>query len=158
DPHQPPMGYQRGGRVSPHRRRPLKSREMTVLQTRCPACGRALSLPENMLGQDVRCPICHQVFPAAEQTGPPPAAVHPQAASPAPRFAREEPPPRPRPPARPEAYEEYGEEGYDRRVRYDSRARAAAAVWMLLAGIIDLLVLLVFYVFIFTVERRPPPA
>jgi uncharacterized Zn finger protein (UPF0148 family) len=129
---------------------------MTVLQTHCPACGRALSLPENMLGQQVRCPICNHVFPAAEQTGPPPAAVQPQAAPSAPRFDREEPPPRPRTPARPEAYEEYGEEGYGRRARYAARARAAAAVWMLVAGILDLLVLLVFYVFIFTVDGRPP--
>ena len=69
---------------------------MTVLQTHCPACGRALSLPESMLGQQVRCPICNHVFPAAEQTAPPPAAVQPNASPSAPRFDREEPPARPR--------------------------------------------------------------
>src|SRR5438445_1284552 len=130
---------------------------MTVLQTHCPACGRALSLPESMLGQQVRCPICNHVFPAAEQTAPPPAAVQPNASPSAPRFDREEPPARPRPPVRPGAYEEYGEASYSGRGRPAARARGAAAVWMLLAGIIDLLVLLVFYVFVFTVERRPPP-
>jgi hypothetical protein len=129
---------------------------MTLLQTRCPACGRALSLPESILGQDVRCPICNHVFPAAEQTAPP-AAVRPAAAPAAGRFDHDEPPPRPRPSARPGGYADYGEWGDDGTSRYAARARGAAAVWMLIAGILDLLVLLVFYVFVFTVERRPPP-
>jgi hypothetical protein len=111
-----------------------------------------------MLGQQVRCPICNHVFPAAEQAAPPPAAVQANPAPAAPRFDREEPPPHPRAPTRSGAYDEYGEESYRGRSRYASRARTAATVWMLLAGIFDLLALLVFYVFIFTVDRRPPPA
>ena len=40
-------------------------------QVSCPSCTRALSLPETMLGQQVRCPLCNNIFQVA---GAPPAA------------------------------------------------------------------------------------
>ena len=41
-----------------------------MLQTSCPSCQRSLSLPESMLGQQVRGPVCHTVFEAAERSAP----------------------------------------------------------------------------------------
>jgi hypothetical protein len=36
----------------------------------CPECGRALRLPEDLFGQEVRCPACQTTF-VAERPGPP---------------------------------------------------------------------------------------
>lgn len=126
-------------------------REATVLQTSCPSCDRALSLPETMLGQQVRCPICSHVFEAAERT------PRPQSAQPA-AYRTPAPADEDGPPARPRSYREYSDRDYDDDgPLVASPQRASAAVWMLIAGVADTLVLLVFYVFVFTVDHRPPP-
>jgi hypothetical protein len=36
----------------------------------CPECGRALRLPEDLIGQEVRCPSCQAIF-VAERPAPP---------------------------------------------------------------------------------------
>src|SRR5262245_16935876 len=64
-------------------------------QVNCPSCSRALSVPDNMLGMQVRCPICNHIF----QAGAPGAAPGPQ-----PGYAAHPPAPQPPPPAPPPEY------------------------------------------------------
>jgi hypothetical protein len=125
-------------------------------------------MPEDMAGKQVRCPLCSHVFqvsgpgPAPSQPGPPPPPARGE-------YDYDQPGPRSGPPSRPGGYDErrggydeprgYDEArgGYDSYSPYQAAGRNSAAVWLLIAGILDLLVLLIFYVFVFTVDRRPPP-
>src|SRR5262245_44196076 len=58
------------------------------IQVTCPACGRTLRVPDNLLGQRVKCPSCFEQFAAASGPTPPP------------------PPTEPSPPTRPDSYRE----------------------------------------------------
>jgi hypothetical protein len=40
-------------------------------QTTCPSCGRALRVPDHLIGQNVKCPGCQTTF-RVEEEGPPP--------------------------------------------------------------------------------------
>ncbi len=132
-----------------------------MLQTQCPSCSRALSLPETMIGQQVRCPICNNVFQPAGETAPPPAAVQPppssRPAAPSPERRSDDEPPSGRsyPSSRRREYDD--DEQRDAYAPRQADGRGSAAVWLLIAGILDVVVLLAFYVFLFTVDRRPPP-
>jgi hypothetical protein len=70
----------------------------------CPdeTCRRQLRVPDDLLGQSVKCPKCGKVFTAHEEAPPPP--------SPAPR--EHEPPPADRPASRDRLHEDY-EDDYD---------------------------------------------
>jgi hypothetical protein len=119
-----------------------------MLQITCPSCNRALSLPETMQGQQVQCPLCRNEFRAGGN-GPPPV---PAAADP---YGREGgyPPPR--------SWDRDDREAYPPYEPTDpaARSRSSAAVWLMISGIVDVLVLLVFYLLLFTADRgrsRPP--
>src|SRR5690242_12268030 len=103
-------------------------------EIQCPSCTRALSMPEEMAGKQVRCPLCSHVFQVA---GPGEAAPQP-AAPPAPaRPGYGEPAPSPRPPGRGPDYDDYGRGGYDAYNPYAAGARGGAALWLLISGILD---------------------
>ncbi len=126
-----------------------------MLQIPCPSCRRFLNLPEAVLGQEVRCPVCQSTFQATEQpaaTPRPPAAPAPP---PAPRYDYD--PPRSRAPARPRDYRDHDEPDFEDARPIDPVARNGAFVWMLIAAIVDLLVLPIFYLFLYTVDPMPPP-
>ncbi len=113
-------------------------------QVNCPACSRALSVPDNMIGMQVRCPMCSHVFQAGAPAGAPaPTAAYqppqppPQRPAPPPGYDR--PPPRQSGPV-PPPDEDYGRDQWGERGHGDSRARAVAggaAGWMLAAAIVD---------------------
>ena len=42
------------------------------IQTTCPSCGKALRVPDDLLGKNVKCPSCQTQFVAAADTGSPP--------------------------------------------------------------------------------------
>src|SRR5262245_52287145 len=42
------------------------------IQVTCPACGRTLRVPDNLLGERVKCPSCFEQFTAASGPTPPP--------------------------------------------------------------------------------------
>jgi hypothetical protein len=114
-----------------------------------------------MVGQQVRCPICSHVFEAAERSSRPPqdqpAPYRPPAPAGEPGPAEYDSPRR-RPPTRSQDYDDYPDRDYDDAGPFvGSPRRTGAAVWMLIAGILDTLVLLMFYVFVFTVDPYPPP-
>ncbi len=133
-------------------------------QVNCPSCSRALNVPDSMVGQQVRCPLCNHVFQASGQPAPP--------SSPGYTPPAERPPPAgddynrpggwapPRAPARSRPYDDYDDRGYGGDVPPPLTADrpAGAAVWLIVAGVLDLLVLVAFFVFLFTVDNRPPPA
>lgn len=129
-------------------------------QVTCPSCNQALNLPDQMVGKHVRCPLCNNTFHATGQSGPEPAG-EPAPARYAPPRDRDDPYEYDRPPARPPArrdYDDYGEGEYRRSDGpINVGRRTSAAIWMIVAGVADLMVLIAFYVFIFTVDRRPPP-
>lgn len=50
----------------------------------CPACNRKLNLPDNLLGQQVRCPTCSETF-RGDASPPLPAPTPPPAPAPAPQ-------------------------------------------------------------------------
>jgi LSD1 subclass zinc finger protein len=140
-----------------------------MLQITCPSCNRPLSLPESMQGKQVRCPLCSKEFQAGGNGSPP--APAPAAAP----YDRDDPGDRPYPPPRRRDYDDRRPGDYDRHPGgYDdreaepdeaagpaARARASASVWFLISGILDALLLLAFYLFVFTVDRninrRGPP-
>lgn len=41
----------------------------------CPSCNRRLRLPDSLIGQPVRCPLCHSTFPAQTLATPPPPPI-----------------------------------------------------------------------------------
>jgi LSD1 subclass zinc finger protein len=123
-----------------------------LLQIPCPSCRRSLNLPEAILGQEVRCPVCQSTFQATEQSAPPPAPPEP---APPPSRRYDDPIP-PRAPARRRSYDDYGDPEFENPVPLNTGARNSAFVWMLIAAIVDLLVLPLFYIFLYTVEPIPP--
>jgi hypothetical protein len=57
-----------------------------MLQIQCPACGRALELPETMTGQQVRCPLCQNVFRVGGAAAPAVQPMHPTPGAPGAEF------------------------------------------------------------------------
>jgi predicted Zn finger-like uncharacterized protein len=53
------------------------------IQINCPSCSRALRVPDELLGKDVKCPTCGTTFTASAE-GPAPAPVAEQPLSPPP--------------------------------------------------------------------------
>jgi hypothetical protein len=126
-----------------------------MLEIQCPSCNRALSMPEEMVGKQVRCPLCSHVFQVAGQGAPAPQpSSGPPPGGP---YDYERPAPRPRPSDRAPDYDDYRGGRDDSYSPHAAGVRNGAAIWLLISGILDLLVLFAFYVFVFTVERRPPP-
>ena len=41
------------------------------IQISCPACGRALRVPDELIGKPVKCPSCYQQFTGSVDTRPP---------------------------------------------------------------------------------------
>lgn len=72
------------------------------IQLACPSCGRALRVPDALLGKAVKCPSCEATFDAAA-AAPPPDAIREPAAAPVQRRSEFSSPadpdvaPRPRP-------------------------------------------------------------
>jgi hypothetical protein len=66
------------------------------IQISCPSCGRALRVPDTLLGQNVKCPSCEATFDAAI-AGPPSDAIRDPVAAPVRRRDDDEPAARPRP-------------------------------------------------------------
>src|SRR6266542_1504591 len=131
-------------------------------QVNCPACSRALNVPDSMIGQQVRCPLCNHIFQAAGQPAPPPPTPN---YSPAPSRgpAAEDDYDRrgrwsSRSPSRSQPYDDYEDRGPGAMVPLTRDRGTGAAVWLIVAGALDLLVLLAFFAFLFTVDGRPPPA
>lgn len=69
---------------------------MATIEFQCPECGAALQVPEEVIGQDVECPACHETFETvsaeeaveqASDTGPQDEA----ASAPAPRRGKKKP-------------------------------------------------------------------
>src|SRR5262245_40492516 len=112
-----------------------------MLQITCPSCNRALSLPESMQGKQVRCPLCSNEFQAGGN-GPPPPAAAPYDREP--EYDRGYPPPRRR---------DYDDRDYEP-ARGPSAAGTSACVWLMISGILDVLLLLAFYLFLFTIDRN----
>ncbi|MCI0463784.1 MAG: hypothetical protein L0Z62_43170 [Gemmataceae bacterium] len=132
-------------------------------QVNCPSCSRALNVPDTMLGQQVRCPLCNHVFQASGQPGPAssPGYAPPPERQPAPPDDYNRPggwaPPRP--PSRSRPPDDYNDRGYeDMPPPLTANRPPGAAIWLVIAGVLDLLVLIAFFAFIFTVDNRPPPA
>jgi hypothetical protein len=63
---------------------------MQTLTITCPACGRPLRVPENLLGQMVKCPSCMHTFAAPDSLEEVPTPRRPEPER------QPEPPPRPR--------------------------------------------------------------
>src|SRR5262245_37497475 len=42
------------------------------IQIACPSCNRQLKVPDNLIGQHVKCPGCENTFAAAVEEAPPP--------------------------------------------------------------------------------------
>jgi hypothetical protein len=57
-----------------------------MLQIQCPVCARALNVPETMSGQQVRCPLCQNVFGVDGPAAPPALPVHSPTGAPAADF------------------------------------------------------------------------
>jgi predicted Zn finger-like uncharacterized protein len=57
------------------------------ITTSCPSCSRALRVPDDLLGKNVKCPTCGTTFLAAGESAPPPAEEEPPAPAPARRPA-----------------------------------------------------------------------
>ena len=62
------------------------------IQTTCPSCGRALRVPDDLIGKNVKCPGCQTTFLAADEDAP--ASPRPPGPEDAYR-ATQAPPPRP---------------------------------------------------------------
>lgn len=94
----------------------------------CPSCRRTLRVPEELLGQSVKCPSCSHVFTApdiAEEKAPPSEAIYPD----------EPPPPSRRRPV--EEYEEDDDYAPPRRRGREKPGKALAiAIMMLIGGIL----------------------
>lgn len=58
-----------------------------AITTSCPSCSRALRVPDDLLGKNVKCPTCGTTFLAAAESAPPPAEEEPPAPAPARRPA-----------------------------------------------------------------------
>jgi hypothetical protein len=93
--------------------------------TTCPSCNRQLNVPDNLAGQQVRCPLCQAVFPVS---------------APAPGGAAPPPPPAPPPPHDP--YARRGPEEPEQDIGYtEERTEGAGRVQPLLnRGAIHLLI------------------
>ena len=102
----------------------------------CPECARKLRVPEDLLGQLVKCPTCGQTF-TAELSAPPPGPARPYEADPPPTTPDEAPPPRRR--AEREDWDEADEE-YPRRRRRRVRRDAVPhrGTLILVLGILSL--------------------
>jgi LSD1 subclass zinc finger protein len=133
-------------------------------QVNCPSCRRALNVPDAMVGQQVRCPLCNHVFQASGQADlppPPPASYSPPPErAPAARDDYDRPGGwSPREPSRPGRPDDADDRGYDDLPPLTTPDRGiGGTVWMVVAGAFDLLVLVAFFVFVLTVDNRPPPA
>jgi predicted Zn finger-like uncharacterized protein len=78
------------------------------IQINCPSCNRALRVPDELLGKNVKCPTCGTTFTAsAEGPAPAPVAEQPPVRPPAPPDEYEEAPPETR--RRPAPRREYRE-------------------------------------------------
>jgi hypothetical protein len=66
------------------------------IQTSCPSCGKALRVPDDLLGKNVKCPSCQTQFVASENAGvteaPPP--LPPESRAERERYREETPTPR----------------------------------------------------------------
>lgn len=128
----------------------------------CPSCGRKLRVPDELLGQLVKCPQCSAMFTAGAGGGPGPAAGPPSGAPADPPSA----PRRPTPPAddADEPFDE-GEEDFAGRPR-SRRALAATkvpAIFLLVTGVLSLLAQAYWMVNLLLVneamiEKQLPPA
>ncbi len=108
-----------------------------MLPVHCPSCSRALNLPETVVGQQVQCPICRHVFQPTGETAP----LRPQSQGPVARFEEDLlPSRRPYPSLRRRDHGNAPRPG---------DGRTAAAVWLLIAGIIDTVVIPAIYLFLF---------
>src|SRR5262245_45878044 len=117
-------------------------------QTTCPSCHRPLRVPDNLIGQDVKCPGCQTIFRVEDEAGQPPPLPgpaddaireQPPATETTPETFREQagertaPPPLPPPPEDrdledEEELERDEERVYERRrVRREQRARERVA-------------------------------
>src|SRR5579862_3003292 len=91
----------------------------------CVYCNSPLRLPEQFIGQEVRCPSCNKSFTAQLPTAPPPPPIAPPREEPPPPPPRDDDRPRPRRPIedddedypRPKGPSRYGD--YPRR-RYET--------------------------------------
>lgn len=84
------------------------------IQLACPSCGRALRVPDTLLGKAVKCPSCEAAFDAAT-AAPPPDAIREPAAAPVQRrneySSPADPDLAPRP--RPRLDADYDDDDYD---------------------------------------------
>ena len=116
-------------------------------QTTCPSCHRPLRVPDNLVGQNVKCPGCQTVFRVEGESAPPPLPApaddaireQPPATEPTPETYREQAGERAAPPLLPPPPEDGGLEDEDelerneervyerRRLRREQRARERVA-------------------------------
>jgi predicted Zn finger-like uncharacterized protein len=72
------------------------------IQITCPSCSRQLRVPDNLIGQYVKCPSCEKTFTASVEESAPPKESYQEERSSREReddaYRPAEPPPRPRPP------------------------------------------------------------
>ncbi len=133
------------------------------MQVSCPSCGRALNLPEHLLGSQVSCPLCHQVFQAAAP--PPPPTLHTQVPVPVPFVPPRASGPdfdRPRdygrpPPGRGPGFDD--EEGPDPRFQGGRSLSAInqGVAWLIAAGSVDIVLTLITIVGSFAERREFAP-
>lgn len=66
---------------------------MASIEFQCPECGASLQVPEEVIGNDVECPSCHETFEtvSAEDVGPEAEAPVEQPSAPAPRPGKKKP-------------------------------------------------------------------
>jgi hypothetical protein len=126
-------------------------------QINCPSCQRALTLPDHMIGQQVRCPVCSHVFEASDKPAPRPAQTAPAGPPERPRDY-DRPPERPRdhdrPPERPRDYDRppprYDRRDYQEPDYYDAPRTmpptGGTAALLLCAGIVDVIAAVVLFI------------
>jgi hypothetical protein len=138
--------------------------------TRCQSCGRALRLPDELMGQLVQCPGCGKTFVAsAGRPSPPPPVAPAASADPLPFVPlpgeRPAPPPRPRR-KRPERdYDDDWDEDdwdgaeYDRPRRKGRRAAEAAvtapAIALMVTGVLGIVYYVIYGVVFFYARDVP---